>query len=252
MSRRLLAEALILISISAALAASSPLGADAFFWSWDALNHHVYLGLTAEQPRWDLDVMAASGQSYQYPYLYWPVYKLPQWFSSGAAAGAAWSATSAALLMLPTWLVCLRLLPDDGHRWWVGALERIAACGFAAMSAVVLTGLETSANDVLAAVPLLWAVWVALGPSTQYRAFWAAALWGTSVAFKLSNGLFLPLLAFWWWQPQAPRWPWRRGLALASGASLGFLVLYAPWGWQLWQLTGNPFYPFLGNLLGRG
>ena len=252
MTRRLVAEALIFVVLAAVLAAGIPLSEGAFYWSWDALNHHVYLGLTAEQPRWHLDVMAASGQSYQYPYLYWPVYKLPQWFSTGAAAGAAWSAASAALLALPTWLICLRLLPNDGSRWWHGVLERAAACGFAAMSTVMLIGLETSASDVLAAVPLLWAVWVALGTRTQRQAFWAAALWGVSVAFKLSNGLFLPLLLFWWWQPQVPRLPWRRGLALAAGASLGFLALYAPWGWQLWQLTGNPLYPFLGNLLGRG
>lgn len=253
MKRYLFAEALIVVVLAAALASSVPLSTDAFFWSWDGLNHHVYLGLIAEQPRWQLDVTAASGQSYQYPYLYWPAYKLPQWFSSGAVAGAAWSATNAALLTLPTWLICLRLLPGSGDRpWWHGTLERTAACGFAAMSVVVLTGLETTANDVLAAVPLLWAVWVSLGPRSHRRAFWAAVLWGVSVAFKLSNGLFLPLLMFWWWQPQAPRLPWRRGLSLTSGASLGFLALYAPWGWQLWKLTGNPFYPFLGNLLGPG
>ena len=44
--------------------------------SWDALNHHIYLGWTAEQPRFDRDYLAALYQGYLFPYLYWPAYKL--------------------------------------------------------------------------------------------------------------------------------------------------------------------------------
>jgi hypothetical protein len=163
-----------------------------------------------------------------------------------------WAASQSVLLLLPIWFISLRLLPEAGSVWWQGTLERAAACAFAFMNAVVLIGLETSASDVLAAVPLLWAMWVSLGPSSNRWAFTAAALWGVSVAFKLSNGLFLPLLAFWWWQVNKPHLPWRRALALAAGACVGFGVFYAPWGLQLWRLTGNPLYPFLGQLLGKG
>jgi hypothetical protein len=46
-------------------------------------------------------------------------------------------------------------------------------------------------------------------------------------------------------------WPghWRRRLwlTLCFGAGLSLVVaaLYGPWMWQLWKLTGNPFFPFL-------
>ena len=45
---------------AALLAAALPLNAGYLGWSWDALNHHVYLGLTAQSPRWSLDVNPAS------------------------------------------------------------------------------------------------------------------------------------------------------------------------------------------------
>jgi hypothetical protein len=250
MSRALAVELALLTVLAAALGASIPLSTGYFAWSWDALNHHIYLGMTAEQPRWSLDVMAASSQAYQYPYLYWPVYRLSLLSGSGAWLGAAWSSFQAAMLLIPVWWISLRLLAGNDSPLQAAA-QRAAACAFAFMNAVVLIGLETTASDVLAAVPLLWAIAVGLAPQpTQRQAFLAAALWGASVAFKLSNGLFLPLLLFWWWQRDSPHLHWQRGLALAAGALLGFAVLYAPWGWPLWRMTGNPFYPFLSQFFG--
>ena len=66
---------------------SIPLSLGEIGISWDALNHHIYLGWTAEHPRFDKDFVAAGYQAYQFPYLYWPVYKLAAGGWSGAAAG---------------------------------------------------------------------------------------------------------------------------------------------------------------------
>lgn len=250
MTRAHALELALLTLMAAAAAATIPLLTGYMAWSWDALNHHIYLGMIAETPRWHLDVMPASMQTYQYPYLYWPVYRLSLWDGSGARAGAVWSALQAAFLLPPVWLAAYRLLPPAGSALQA-RLERLAGCGLAFSSIVVLTGLETTSNDLLAAVPLLWAVALSLkSPPTDARALACAALWGVSAAFKLSNGLFLPLLLLWWWVPARPHLPWRRGLALAAGAVLGFGVAYAPWGWQVWQVTGNPFHPFLARFFG--
>jgi len=251
-TRALAFELAALTLLAAAAAAAIPLSTGYLAWSWDALNHHIYLGLTAETPRWHLDVLPASFQTYQYPYLYWPVYRLSLWDCCGAQAGALWSALQAALLLPPVWLVAHRLLPATGGPAWQGVLERLAACVLAFASVVVLTGLETTSNDLMAAVPLLWAVALSLRPPSHRRAFGAAALWGVATAFKLSNGLYLPLLLLWWWLPTRPHLPWRRAMALAAGALLGFGLTYAPWGWQLWQLTGNPLHPFFGHWFGGG
>jgi len=243
-------EWLLTTGAIAALAALLPWHAGFLGWSWDALNHHVYLGFTADSPRWHLDVIPASVQTYQYPYLYWPVYKLSQWQGSAVAAAAAWSAFQAAMLALPVWLISFRLLPPQPT-----ALEntacRVLACASAFMSMVVLAALQTTANDLLVAVPLLWALALSLHPHfNNQRAAGAAALVGAATAFKLSSGLFLPWLLLWCWSPQAPRGLATRMALIALGAAAGFLLAYLPWGWQLWRLSGNPMHPLFGPWLG--
>jgi hypothetical protein len=73
------------------------------------------------------------------------------------------------------------------------------------------------------------------------------ALFGVAVAFKVSNALFLPLLLMWWVEAKSPYLSLRRGLRLWGGAAMGFLVAYAPWGWQLWEHMGHPLYPYFGH-----
>jgi uncharacterized membrane protein len=144
----------------------------------------------------------------------------------------------------------LRLLPTR-EKPLLGTVERLTACMLAFMSTVVLVGLETTANDLLAAVPLLWAfALMSKEPSTDRQAQAAGALWGVAAAFKLSNALFLPLLFVWWWMPGRERPTVRRGAAIALGAFVGFGAAYAPWAWQLWSAMGNPFYPYFTSLFG--
>jgi hypothetical protein len=254
MTRAHWVELLVVTALCAALVASMPLHAGVWGWSWDALNHHVYLGLISESPRWHLDVTAASVQSWQYPYLYWPVYRLTLLPLHGAVVGALWGAFLCALIVPPIWLTSLRLLPraDPTRNGAAQAIfERSAACALALMSVVVLSSLGTTANDPLATVPLLWALAVMAAPTpSNRRAAAAAALWGVSAAFKLSNALAIPLLLVWWWR--TPGWPLplRRGLGIGAGALTGFVLAYAPWGWQLWRHMGNPFYPFFKSVFG--
>ena len=79
------------------------------------------------------------------------------------------------------------------------------------------------------------------------RLFAVGLLFGLSVACKLSNALFVPMLLLWWWQPRRPYLPLARGAQLGLGSAIGFVAAYAPWGLQLWQVAGDPFYPFLGR-----
>jgi hypothetical protein len=241
-----LIEVVLLTALAAAAAAAVPLNAGVWAWSWDALNHHVYLGYIAEHPRWHLDVVAASVQSWQYPYLYWPVYRLSQLDIGGAAAGAIWGGFLAILLTPPIWVLSWRLLRNDAQPRWQAVFERVASCALAACSVLVLSAINTTANDPLASVPLLWALALMAAPrASDASAAWAGSLWGVAVAFKLSNLLALPLLALWWWSDSSPRLRWRRGIAIAMAAIAGFTLAYAPWGWQLWRYTGSAFHPLV-------
>lgn len=248
-------ELLTLTLLAAAAAAGlqwagGPAGG-AWGWTWDALNHHVYLGLIAEHPRWDRDVLAASYQSYQHPYLYWPVYRIAMLSGDGRVFAAAWTAAQAAMLLPPVWLASLHLLQRPGVPAWEAAALRALACFLAGLNGVVLLGLQPSSNDIMAALPMLWGVALHLGcPASDRRAAWAGALWGVSVSLKLSNGLMLPLLLFWAWHPARPHLRWRRALGVGLAALIGFALAWAPWGVQLWHATGNPFYPYFRSWLG--
>jgi len=246
-----MAEALVLTLLAAAGGAALAWQAGRWGWSWDALNHHVYLGLIAEHPRWELDVLAANYQAYVYPYLYWPIYRISLMDGDGLTVLMVWAAAQSAMLLPPIWLAAHRLLSPSNMARWELPLARGAACMLAYSSAIVLLAVGTTSNDLLATLPLLWALALHLGqPQLDRRAFTCAALWGVSTAFKWSNGLMLPVLLFWWWQSAVPHLPLRRGAAIALGAAIGFGVAYLPWGVQLWQFTGNPFYPYFQGLFG--
>ena len=238
-------ECLLITAVSSVVLAALAYHRGYMDWSWDAINHHIYLGLIAESPRWRLDISAAASQTYQYPYLYWPVYKLSLMSGSGALAGALWAAAQTALVMPPVWLFSYRVLPDS-ETVWLSRFYRAIACALALLSLPVLAAVGTTANDVLAGVPLLWAISLGIKfPVSERAALISAMLLGIAIAFKYSNVLFLPFLIFVWWQPHSPRVPLRLGFRIAFCSVAGFALAYAPWGWQLWRETGNPFYPHL-------
>ena len=228
-----------------------PLGLGGIGISWDALNHHVYLGWTAFHPRFDRDWLAAGYQAYTYPYLYWPFYKLVELQSTGMWAGVV--LVSLNVVTVPAlWLIARACVPA---RSWEGAASRAAAVLLAFLGQLALSLMDTTANDLYAAAPLVWAVAVglmALDPLVS--AAWltparavalSGALSGIAVAFKLSNGPLVLVLPVVW--AMVPGTPARRLGYVVSGTAwsiAAFVAAYGPWGWQLWRATGNPIYPF--------
>lgn len=216
--------------------------------SWDALNHHIYLGWVAEHPRFDLDLAAAGNQAYQYPYLYWPVYRLAMAGASGVTAGVVLAALQA-LAVPPVWVVARWVCPGTTA---MDVLLRLLAVVLAFLGGVTLSMLDSTSNDMVAAIPFLWAV--ALGTlaarsasavSARRLTFASGLLAGVSVAFKLSNGPLALVLPFLWCLNAGhPREALRRVFLAGLAAVAACFLAYGAWGWQLWQHFGNPIYPF--------
>jgi hypothetical protein len=220
--------------------------------SWDALNHHIYLGWSAEHPRFDRDYLAASYQAYQYPYLYWPFYKLAMAGVSGVTAGIVLSLLHAAALP-PAWMIARGCIPGEDL---FAAGMRTLAVALAFLSGAVLSLFDSTSNDLVAAIPLLWAYAVALRPVAAPQdgglraALLSGALAGISVAFKLSNGflvLAVPLL----WVLAPGTWRERATRVILGGVCVvvAFVLFYGYWGWQLWSHYGNPFYPLYDSYM---
>jgi len=241
---------LVVLGVWLALAAI-PLGLGGIGISWDALNHHVYLGWTAFTPRFDRDWLASSYQAYTWPYLYWPFYKLVEMQASGMWAGVV--LVSLHVLMVPAlWLIARACVPD---RTWEATAMRAGAVLLAFLGQLGLSLMDTTANDLYAASPLVWAV--ALGVLASRAAptvAWltpsravalSGALSGIAIAFKLSNGplvLAMPIV----WALVPGTWTQRLRHVISGGAwsIVGFVLTYGWWGWLLWRYFGNPIFPF--------
>jgi hypothetical protein len=229
---------------------SIPMSLGAIGLSWDALNHHIYLGWTAEHPRFDRDFLAASYQSYQFPYLYWPVYKLATSGWSGAWAGVV-LATLHLVAVPPVWMLARVCMPG---RTGFDVAMRLLAVVLAFMTGVVLSLFDSTSNDLMAAAPLVWALALAMEPMDKARPAWltpqravvlSGLFAGVAVACKLSNGPLAILLPALWLLSTSTM---QRRLIHALLGSLttlaGYVLVYGYWGSLLWSNFGNPIYPF--------
>lgn len=244
-------EGLLVCLLTVALFVSVPLALGELGLGSDALNHHFYLGWTAQQHRFDLDFVAAGYQAYTFPYLYWPLYQLAHAGWSGVEVGVALAALHALLVAPPVWLLARTCIP--GATWFDLAM-RVLGVALAFLTGVALSVLDATMNDLLAAAPLVWAVALALraiptaGSDAGYvrwPVLFSGLCAGAAVAAKLSNGpLALLMPGLWWlcgrgWKPRVI------AVALGSAATLlGFAGLYGYWGWLLWRYFGNPIFPF--------
>ena len=244
-------EGMLVCLLAWAALLSIPLTLGELGLGWDALNHHIYLGWTAERHRFGQDFLGAGYQSFQSPYLYWPVYKMATSGWSGAAAGAV-LATLHLVAVWPVWLLARACIPGQTV---FDLSMRVLAVALALLSGVVLSAPGSTMTDVLGAAPLVWSLSLAMQPVARGTGASAAQARrdvlisglcaGLAVGLKLANGplaVLLPGL----WLLAGHRWRERFVSALlgCAGALVAFLLVYGYWGWLLWRQFGNPVYPF--------
>jgi len=245
-------EGLLICLLTVAAFVSVPLAQGELGLGSDALNHHIYLGWTAQQHRLDLDFVAAGYQAYTLPYLYWPLYQMAAAGWSGVTVGVTLAALQGVLVAPPVWLLARACMP--GATWFDLAMRALGVA-LAFLTGVALSVLDATMNDLLAAAPLLWAVALAVqampgaGSDARRAVRWpvlfSGLCAGAAVAAKLSNGPLAILMPGLWWLCGRG---WRsRVTAVAVGSAatlLGFAALYGYWGWLLWRYFGNPIFPF--------
>jgi len=244
-------EGLLVCLLTVALFVSVPLVQGELGLGSDALNHHIYLGWTAQRQRFDLDFVAAGYQSYTFPYLYWPLYRMAAAGWSGVAVGVTLAALQGLLVAPPVWLLARACMPGAT---WFDLVMRVLGVALAFLTGVALSMLDATMNDLLAAAPLLWAVALAVlampgagrdAGTVRWPVLLSGLCAGAAVAAKLSNGPLAILMPGLWWLCGRG---WRqRVMAVAVGSAatlLAFAALYGYWGWLLWRYFGNPIFPF--------
>ena len=220
--------------------------------TFDALNHHFYLGaVAADHGRMARDFLAAGLQAYQAPYAHLPLAAMtralwPTW------AVLATLATLQSLAIPALWCICAALFPAATA---ADRLRRLGAVAAALASPVVLGQIGSTFVDLTAAIPLLAAVALLLAPGASLpggsrRIVAAGALAGISVALKLTNAPFaaaLPVFTLLAGARVRPLQRLRHSIVLAASMAGAFALAYAPWGAALWSTRDNPFFPLFNG-----
>lgn len=233
---------------------------------WDSLNHHFYLGLMAvEGERLERDVFAAGSMSCQYPYAYVPLY----WLQSIGATGsqAALVLALPALAAVPAvWLLSWAIWPV---RTCTASLARVAWVGVAFLSPLWWSLLDSTSNDLLSTLPMVWAyaliAWRAACDwngeridavhsfSFSFSLAWstlAGVLVAIALTIKISQsfaalGLLMLTLA----SARGVVIAARRVAAMVLGGALFGLLVWWPWARDVWRTCGSPIYPMLVDWL---
>lgn len=209
---------------------------------WDLQNYHIYGPWALLEGRHGRDLNAVGAQSFFNPLLHLPYYLLAvRWLGDWPRLVGFISGLPYGLL---AWLVFLlaRRLPGGG-----GSRRRWLAMAIGLTGSLVMAEIGSAIGDIVACIPLVGAVILALR-ALEGRAGWALAAGGLA---GLAGGLKLPFCVF---APGLVLGLLAAGGGVAAAALLclgwvgGFAAAYGVWGWGLWAEYGNPVFPMLNGV----
>ena len=238
------------------------LGAAILFWaafvivlgkdtSWDFRNYHWYAPYAFLNGRMAMDTVVAHQASYYNPYLDIPFYLLAthttSWFAL-AVLGAVQGAN-----VVPLYLMGRSILRIDDYKLGAGALALSGQFG-----ALTLSEFGTTYYDNVMSLFVFSGLAILVvnrdtlrdGPPLKAALLSAAAglVTGLAMGLKLPEmpycvGFAAALVALGGsWKQQAIR--------LAAGGiagAIGVAIFAAPWMLYIWDLTGNPIFPYFNQ-----
>ena len=234
---------LFALAIGLPLLAMLLLGTDA---NWDLRNYHLYNPHAWLTGRDAIDIAPAQLQSWHNPLLDVPMYLL---VSSGA--DARWTSLWLTLPSMLSLFLLLRLQtalsPVRPSRTSQSVLVLLAITGAAFGSTLGL-----SMNDAFVGAAIMGSLVVLVEPREdwvgRHRWLLAGLIAGAITGLKLTAIFYCLGLAV----ASLATGPWPRQLgrmaALGMGGTLGFLLTYGAWGWRMFVVHGNPFFPYYNNL----
>ena len=223
--------------------------------SWDFRNYHWYAPYALLNHRMGMDVVVAHQASYYNPYLdipfYWLATHTRAWIALGVL-GAVQGANIVPLYLMARSALRVNVEPAD-IKMMAGALSLLGLVG-----ALTLTEFGTTYYDNVMSVFVLTSLAILVlkretlrqGPLGNVAAISAAAglVSGMAMGLKLPEmpfcvGFAAALLALGGsWKHQVTR-------LLAGGIAgvIGVLIFSGPWMLYMYQLTGNPLFPYFND-----
>lgn len=233
----------LLAALVVALAALAYKGQDR---NWDLRNYHLYNPSALLDGRYAEDIAVAQMQSWHNPAMDVPF---------AAMVRAGWPGLVVSLwLTLPAFLAMLFALRTIDIAWpGERSLGRTAlGAVVAATGASVLPSVGTTFNDAITAAGALAALWWIVD-SVGRRGVWATWLpaglmAGLAAGFKLTGSIYCVGLGVAAIACGHLREMPARTLATLAGGALGALLSAGPWALMLWNLYGNPTFPYFNQI----
>jgi hypothetical protein len=216
--------------------------------NWDLLNYHYYNVFAWLNGRDDLAL--GQLQSWFNPLLHLPLYLGMQYLDPRLYAALLGATQGLNLILI--WSIADLAWPAGKtlRRDGPVLLALTAGCG-----AAFLTQLGTSFGDTLLTLPLLGALRLVLSRSAESTRrsalylFLAGLLGGIACGLKPLAGIYaIALAAALASFPGSLGTRCRRLSILAAGGLIGCAAIAGWWGWHVWQLTGNPLFPYYNDI----
>ena len=213
--------------------------------NWDTRNYHLYNPHAWLSER-VADVAPAQLQTWHNPLLDLPFYLL-----TVSGVDPRWSSLWLTLPTIATIYFLLRMQPllsaTPPTRVAQAVLAVLALTGAASHATI-----GTSMNDAFVGAGILCSLWLVLGvqdeTETRWRWLLAGLVAGLTCGLKLSASFYCIALAVCAlaggdvWQKI------RQLFFLAVGGVAGFALSYGWWGWRMWSLHRNPFFPYYNHI----
>ena len=231
------------LAIGLPLLAMFLLGLDA---SWDLRNYHLYNVHAWLTGRMHTDIAPAQLQSWHNPLLDLPLYWLTM-----SGLGARWASAWLTVPTIAAIFFLLRMQPLLSDEARPSRLSQAVLALLALTGAATYSTLAISTNDAFVAAALLASLFIILNDEqvghTHRRWLWAGLVAGAITGLKLAAIFYCIALAL----SSLVGGNWRQRLrkiaSLALGGALGFAATYAWWGWKLYAIHRNPFFPYYND-----
>lgn len=220
-----------------------------FSAEWDLLNYHFYNPHALLTGRDAIDVAPAQMQSYLNPTLYIPLYLIFETFPiqvlvfvTGAIQGGQ---------MVLVYLIAQQVIGRER----IAPVGLLIVAGLGCLGPIFLNQLgSTPADTILSSLVLagllliLKSVDVSGGKECFRIGLMAGALLGAAVALKLTFAIYAVPLGLVLLVSGKPENRLRLVISYGVGTSAGFLLMGGYWFLNLWQVYGNPFFPYFNNV----
>jgi hypothetical protein len=223
----------------------------------DLKSYHIYNAWAVMNGRWSQDIFAAGAHSFFSPFLDLPYYlAATQLFPSHGGYLVALAGIPYGVLLYLVYLISRTIagsleLGKRDSAVFVAASVLLAGTGAATWSEI-----GTMFNDITIAAIVLAAFYQILvgvanvdeQPMPRGVAV-CGMLLGLAMGLKLTAAIYVLAMAV-VIVSLAQGWRNRiRSIVIFGCCAFGvFVAVYGPWAWRLYDLTGNPFFPFFNGV----